>query len=86
MADQFRNFAPGLESPASNAVLVTPDDNADLTDASRALWIGTAGDLTVTMLGGQTLTFPNLLGGWHPIRVTRVHATGTAASGIVAVW
>lgn len=69
-----------------SAAPVTPD-NAVTFPASRALWIGTAGDLTVDMAGsGEQVLFPNLTVGWHPLQVTRVYAAGTAAAGIVRGW
>ncbi|NJL07395.1 MAG: hypothetical protein HC900_03380 [Methylacidiphilales bacterium] len=84
-ADPFHGLQPGLGSPASYAAEVTPNDESDLDMVPRALWVGSAGDLTVTMLGGVVATFPSA-SGWMHIRVTRVWATDTTASGIVAVW
>lgn len=34
--------SPGVSGPANYAAAITPDDNADLTTAPRALWIGGA--------------------------------------------
>jgi hypothetical protein len=83
--DRFANRAGGLDSPGCNAEPVTPDDNTDLSFVARALWVGTAGDLTVRMPGQTTpVTYVNA-SGWMPIRVDRVMATGTAAADIVAV-
>jgi hypothetical protein len=48
--------------------------------------VGGAGNMRVTMLGGGIVTFTGLPVGWHPIRVTRVWATNTTATNIVAVW
>lgn len=86
MADTFQGQGTGLTSPAVNAVAVTPNDSTDLAQVSRALWVGTAGDLRVIMAGGQTVTFPDMAVGWHPLRVSRVLSTSTTASGIVSVW
>jgi len=77
---------PRASDPAHNAAVVTPSDNKDLTAASTAIFIGGAGNLRVTMLGGAILTFTGLPVGWHPIRVTRVWGTNTTATNIVAVW
>lgn len=86
MPDLFENRASGLESPGHSAADITPSDSTDLLTTSRALWVGTSGDLRVTMAGGQTTTLRNAPVGLCPIRVTRVHATGTTAADIVAVW
>jgi hypothetical protein len=76
---------PDLSAPAERAEAVTPSDTADLTNVSRAIWVGTPGNLRVTMRTGAVVTFPNINNGWHPLRVSRVWSTGTTASGIVAV-
>lgn len=81
----FGTYTPYVDSPAANAALVTPNDNDDLVDATRSIYVGSAGTLRVTTVGGQTLTLPSL-SGWLPLRVTRIHATGTTATSIVAFW
>jgi hypothetical protein len=87
MTDVYENYAPGLTSPADNAAELTPSDSTNLTTFSRALWVGGAGNLCVTMIGGQTVTFSNVAAGtFLPIRVKRVLATGTTATLIDAVW
>lgn len=84
--DEFRRMGSGVDGPASNAAAVTPNDSADLTIATRALWVGVAGDVTVDLIGGQTaVTFKNVQG-LLPVRVTRVDDTGTTATDIVALW
>lgn len=84
--DAFDTYSGGLESPLAAAEQVTPGDSADLPKVTRALFVGVGGDLRVKMAGGQTVTFGGLGPGWHPIRVTRVLATGTTATAIVACW
>ncbi|TJV71048.1 MAG: hypothetical protein E5X76_17835 [Mesorhizobium sp.] len=86
MSDPFENFARVPENTIEHAVAVTPNNTADLATVPVLLWLGGAGDLRVTMLGGETVTFVGLYAGWHPMRVTRVHATGTTATNIVGVW
>jgi hypothetical protein len=72
--------------PITSAAAVTPSDSVDLGDVTRALYVGVAGDVTVVMLDGQTVTFTAMPVGWHPIRAKRVKSTGTAATNIVACW
>ena len=77
MSDDFVTFTPGLDSPASTAVAVTED--VPLAKTSRALYVGVAGDLVVTMAGGGDATFKNVAAGsFLPIRVTVVKAATTA--------
>lgn len=77
---------PSWDAPYQNAAAVTRSDTVDLTNTSRALWIGSAGALKVNMVGGQTVTLAAVPVGLLPIRVTRVYLTDTVASSIVALW
>lgn len=86
MANTFNGYAPGLESPARNAIAVVTSDTVDLTDHARALYIGSAGNVKVDTWGGDTVTFNNVPAGtFMPVSVRRVYATGTTASNIVAL-
>jgi hypothetical protein len=86
--DNFTNYIPGLDSPGQHAVAVTPNDGADIGSvASRALWIGVSGDVSIDVVGGETaVVFKNVPIGWLQMRVTRVRATNTTATNIVAVY
>lgn len=82
---------------AFNAEVVTPNDNADLTlgggtiiegrNNGACLYIGTGGNITVTMIGGQVVTFVNVVDGtFMPIQVRKVWATGTDAADILTLY
>lgn len=86
MTDAFSDFTTGLESPATKLLTVTPDDTADLSDVSRALNVTTTGQVRVTTVGGSTETITIAAGIAFPVRVERVWATGTTATGIVAMF
>jgi hypothetical protein len=88
MADKFESNATGLTSPADSAASVTPNDSTDLTTATRGLYIGGAGNVKVDMVGeGTAVVYSGLVVGTvYPIRVTRVYATDTTATNIVALW
>ena len=75
---------------ARGAVSITPNDTNNINN-TRALYIGVSGNLRVSMVDGQTVTFQGLLAGSIlPIQVTRVFATGTtipvAANNILALY
>lgn len=74
--------------PAENAFAVTPNNDADLAEDTRGLYVGVSGDVKVDLVGGSTeITFVNLAAGViHPIRARRVYATGTTATSIVGVY
>lgn len=87
MADKFENIRPALESPGEGILEVTPDDATDLGQVSRALYVGASGDIAVRMKDGSTGTLVGVSAGMIlPLRVTRVLATGTTASSIIAVY
>ena len=78
---------PELDSPAGRAAAVTPSDSAYLTSASRALYVGGAGDVALVTVGDDTVTFVAVpAGSILPVRVKRVLATGTTATSILALW
>ena len=74
------------------AAAVTPS-NTDLIPSVMngiidgcVLYIGTAGDITVQTVGGDTVLFANHPIGYMPVQVKQVFSTGTAAANIVAIW
>jgi len=78
--------APNFEAPAIGASAVTPNDSTDLSQPSRALFVGGAGNLTVDMTNGDNVVFTGVLAGSVlPFRVKRVYSTGTTATNIVAL-
>lgn len=86
MSDPFASLAPGLTSPAITAEPVTPSNSVPLTAPSRSIYVAGGGDLRVTMMSGAVVTFAGVLGGAiYPLRVRQVMATGTTATGIVAL-
>jgi len=85
--DTFRKHNRNLVSPPEHGQMVVPDDAAPLVHVSRALFVGEAGTLAVRLQDGTALVFANLpAGALLPIRVSHVLATGTDATGIVALW
>ncbi|MEM9756716.1 MAG: hypothetical protein AAF914_12015 [Pseudomonadota bacterium] len=85
MADKFANHHTGLESPATSLASVTPDDGTDLPNVSRAIAVATSGMVRVTAADGTQGEVFVAAGVPFPIRVARVWATGTTATGIVAL-
>lgn len=85
-SNTFFNVAD-VEGPAVNATAVTTSDSADLSYVTRGIYVGGSGNLKVDMLGGGSVTFTGLAAGViHPIRATRIYATGTTATGVIALW
>ena len=84
--DKFQGISHTRAGGPANLVLVTPSDSADLSNVSQWVYVGVGGALKVTTKGGQTLTTPTLAAGWHLMELTRIHASGTTASGIMVGW
>lgn len=72
-----------LASPVTSAFAITPNDATDLAEITLNLYVSVAGAVKVTMMDGTDVTYANLAAGRHPLRVKRVWATGTTATGIV---
>lgn len=87
MIDTFKTHARTLTSPPERAVAIAPDDDTPLTHVTRALFVGTGGDVAVVMTGSGSVILANVPSGTLlPIRVERVLATGTSAGNIVGLW
>jgi hypothetical protein len=101
--DKFPTSVHQFSSPRQ-AFAVTPSDTQDLTNAAnavptpfyaKALYIGVAGDVKVTMAGDkgaagpagveQPVVFKSVPVGLLNVQVRRVWSTGTAATNIVAL-
>lgn len=74
--------------PVRTAVSVTPSDTTDIRGGqlTRGLFVGSNGNLSVVMDNG-TVIFTNVVAGnVYPFRVSRVNATNTTVSNIVALF
>ncbi len=77
-----------MAAPANSAEAVTPNDSTDLTNVSRALYIGGAGNVYVDMrdTGTNIAIIGATAGSVLPLRVSRVYSTNTTATNIVALY
>lgn len=85
MPDAFSNRTRSPSDPAVTLNEVTPDDAADLPQATLALNVATPGTVRVTMVDGTVGDLSIHPGHAMAVRVTRVWATGTTATGIRAL-
>lgn len=85
--DAYRDSANSLITPASDCFAITPQDGALLPRATKAIYVGTSGDLVVRPVQSATdVTFRNVIGGSIlDIRVSAVRAAGTTAQDIVGL-
>lgn len=73
---------------AHRASAITPSDATVFAQPTRGLYIGGGGNITVDFAdGGAAVTLVNPAIGYPlPLQVTRVYATGTTATNIVAFY
>lgn len=72
-------------SPSDLCAAVTPSNTVGFSEC-RSLYVGTGGDVSA-VCAGSTVVFVGVQGGSVlPVQVTRVNATGTTASNIVALY
>ena len=86
MASDFTPSNPGAMFSASKLTAVTPSDSTDL-GAVRALFVGGAGNISVLAQGDTSpVVFTVPAGTILPIFASKVYATGTDATNIVAMY
>lgn len=85
MADNYRNYNAGLESPASDLLEITPSDTIDLQTTVRGINVAASGNVKVRTIQGTDATVYIAAGSAFPVRAVRVFATGTTATGIVGL-
>lgn len=85
MTNPFENRVSSLSGPARDLLPVTPNDAVDLAEVAVGLYVETGGTVSIVTVAGGTrsVSVPDF--SVLPVGVTRVHATGTTASGIHAL-
>ena len=85
--DNFGSSSDSLIAPANNAFEITPHDILELISVTKAIYIGTGGDVVVRPLEATSdVTFRNLQdGSILDVRTVAVRSTGTTASDIVGL-
>ena len=78
---------PGLNGPLVDGFDIAPADFNDVLNTTRAIWVGTCGDLAVVFPDGTGVTLKNVpTGTLLPVRAMRVNATGTTATNLVGLY
>lgn len=77
-----------MDRDLKHAAAVTPSDVADLPNQALGLYLGSAGHVKVTTVGGETVTLTTMAAGviHRGIAIQRIWSTGTAAGSIIAFW
>lgn len=73
--------------PANFIRQVAPNDDLDLPDGpARSFYVGLEGWVRLRDQSGNVVEMYSNTGQYHPIKVTRILATGTTAMGIIAIY
>jgi hypothetical protein len=85
--DPFASAADSPIAPAELCFAIEPSDVTGLPQATKAIYVGGAGDVTVrTVRADADVTFRNVpAGSILDIRVNAVRASGTSATDLVAL-
>lgn len=71
----------------ARAVAITPSDTVSFTDGlCRAIYVGGAGNITALVNGSPILFTAVPVGTILPIQATRVNATATTATAMLALY
>ena len=83
--DPFGTASDSLIAPAREAFAVIPKDTGELSRATKAVYVGTGGDIVLRAVGSENdVTLRNVAAGSViAIRLRAVRASGTTAADLV---
>ena len=85
ISDKYASTPDTLSTPATDVSEIVPDDGTDLPYLTKALNVATNGTVRITTEAGTTTDVFVAAGVVFPLRVRRVWATGTTATGLRAL-
>lgn len=71
---------------ATDLITITPSDTADLAAPCWAIYVGGAGAIKLKTLRGTVVTLTDVPVGVLPVGASRIYATGTTATALLAVY
>lgn len=74
------------EYTRSAIAAITVTQTVTFDNLTRALYLGSGGDLNVTFAGGETVKFVGADTGYHPLEVKAVQMGDTTADDIIALF
>lgn len=85
-SDRHSATASSLGGPADSIFAITPHASDELPEVTRALYVGTGGDVAVVDRFGGAALFRNVPGGTVlPVRVRAVRAPATTAGDLLGL-
>lgn len=88
LTDPYNVVPDAVSDPVRSMAAVTPGDGTVLAKVTRGLWVGVGGNVAVLCADDTVaVTLANVPSGTLlPLRVTKVMATNTTATTIVAMF
>ncbi len=85
--DNYGSQSDTITSAALAPYAVTPNNDVDLPIIPKGIWVGTGGDVRLRGINSAAdVTFKAVPSGYIiPVRPSRIYATGTTATDIVAL-
>ena len=85
--DTFSTTSDSPIAPAQDCFAIAPDDNAELSKVTKAIYIGAGGDVVVRALRAEAdVVFRDVPSGYIlDIRAIAVRANGTTATDLVGL-
>ena len=84
--DRFAHQGPGPDGPAVRCFAIAPDDEDDLPELVRGLYVGGGGAVAIVDAEGGTTVFAGVpSGSVLPVRVRQVRSTDTTATALVGL-
>lgn len=88
MATYLPPLPPIPPAPATHLFAITPSDTVTFPNATRAIWVGGAGNIAIVAQGDTTpVTISGVAAGTMlQIAAAQVMATNTTATLLVGMW
>jgi hypothetical protein len=85
--DKFKNHLKTIDSVCENAFVIVPNDDNDLPNASRSIYVGSGGNLKVLLVNSNApIVLKNVQdGSVLPLRIKKVFAIDTSADDLIAL-
>jgi|OM-RGC.v1.032256369 hypothetical protein len=85
--DTFHQYDTSLISPLTHGFAITPSDSEELSEVTRELYVGGAGNIVLVLKSGDEITLNAVPAGLRlPYRVRQVRATDTTATHLVGLY
>jgi len=85
--DSFSTTSDSPIAPAQDCFSIAPDDNAELSKITKAIYVGSAGDVVIRASRAEAdVVFRNVPGGYIlDVRASAIRANGTTATDLIGL-